>query len=64
MICEYCEKKLKIGDTYIEYDGERYCEDCYEGYTITSYSIGGEFLATDDNGVMEYNFANEEGGEL
>ena len=64
MKCKHCEKPLKIGDNYIEYEGCRYCDFCYEGYTTTAYTVGGEPLALDDDGVIEYNFANEEGGEL
>lgn len=60
MKCETCEKPLKRGDNYIEYEGERFCGDCYEGYTFRNYSVGGEFLATDDDGVAEYGHWNEE----
>lgn len=60
MKCEYCEKTLNKGDDYIEYEGERFCGDCYEGYTTTTYTVGGDFLAYDDDGVLEYSKWNEE----
>jgi len=61
MICNYCEKEIDKKDEYIAYEGERFCADCYEGSTVTSYFIGGEFLATDDDGVEEHGFWNIEG---
>ncbi|MER2001275.1 MAG: hypothetical protein ABS862_01530 [Carnobacterium inhibens] len=60
MRCEYCEKTLKKGDDYIEYEENRYCGDCYEGYTVTTYTVDGEYLATDDDGVSEYGKWNVE----
>lgn len=60
MRCEICEKPLNKGDDYIEFEDDRYCGDCYEGYTNTTYTVGGEFLASDDDGVLEYNKYNLE----
>lgn len=65
MKCGYCERKLNKGDNYIEYEGERFCDKCYDSYTFTNYSVGGEFLAADDDGVIEYSeYSLEEEWEM
>lgn len=63
MKCENCEEKLRIGDVYIHDPSEdvRYCYGCYEENTITTYSVGGEFIGTDDDGVTEYHRCALEG---
>lgn len=53
MRCDCCEKNLKIGDEYILFEGERFCSDCYTEDHTTHYFLGGEFLATEDDGVQE-----------
>lgn len=60
MICEHCENKITEEDKYIKHEYERYCSECYESHTITIYSIGGEYLATDDDGVVEYDSWSKE----
>lgn len=60
MRCEHCGKPLKIGDEYIKFEGERFCDDCYQGYSIELFFIGGEYLATDDEGVERYCSWDEE----
>lgn len=60
MKCEYCKKALKKGDDYIEYERERYCGDCYEAHTFTDYSVGGQFLAAEDDGIIEYDKYSQE----
>lgn len=54
MKCSYCEGKITVNDDYIKHDGERYCKKCYESSTVTEYSVGGNFLATDEDGVEEF----------
>lgn len=54
MNCHYCEKTLYKGDSYIKFEGERTCSDCLYSDAITTYFVGGEFLATDDDGVEVY----------
>ena len=58
--CECCEEEITKKDEYIEYDGERFCSDCYQADTSTSYFIGGEYLANDGDGVVEYGLWNLE----
>lgn len=60
MKCESCEREITEKDQYIKYEGERFCSKCYESNTVTSYFIGGEFLADDDGGVEEHGFWNLE----
>lgn len=54
MICDYCEKTLTKGDSYIKFEDERICSDCSYSNTIISYFVDGEFIATDDDGVEVY----------
>lgn len=62
MKCDSCLEKLKKGDKYIEYEGSRYCGDCYKEHTFTTYTIDGNYLATSDDGVLEYDKYDEEEG--
>ena len=54
MKCDICEKDIDFKKGYIKFEGERVCSNCYTESTITSYFVGGEFLATDDDGVEEF----------
>lgn len=58
--CDTCEKEITKEDEYIKYKGERFCSECYESDVVVSYFIGGEFLATDGDGVEEHAFWNIE----
>lgn len=49
MKCDYCEKEIRDDVTYIKFEGERICENCYTTNTTTSYYVDGEFLGTDDD---------------
>lgn len=62
MKCDFCEKEidLKNFEPYIKFDGERACRNCYTASKITSYFVGGEFWATDDDGVEEFDWYNKE----
>lgn len=62
MKCEYCEKELLKGDVYIHVGSEdvRYCHGCYSESTITRYSVGGEFVGTDEDGIEEYHQMKKE----
>lgn len=62
MKCDFCEKEidLKNHEPYIKFYGERACSKCYTASKITSYFVGGEFLATDDDGVEEFDWYNKE----
>lgn len=60
MKCEHCNKPLTKEDDYIKYEDDRYCSWCYSGYTSTFYTVGGEPLASDDDGVEEFGHWNEE----
>lgn len=53
--CRSCDKRIKETDTYLENpeSDEFYCSNCYESYPITTYTIGGEFVGTDDDGWYE-----------
>ena len=55
MKCDYCEKEIKYNVSYIEFEGECICENCYETSTTTNYYVGGEFLGTDDD-VKEHDW--------
>lgn len=47
--CDNCGADLKLGDDYIKKDVDtRYCEDCYEAYTVTYYTVGGESVGDED----------------
>jgi len=54
MKCDYCEKEMEKGDSYMKFQGERFCDACFEKDVVTEYRVGGEFLATDDDGAEEF----------
>ena len=54
MICDNCECRIKKGDSYIKFEDERFCAACFEKDSVTTYKVGGEFLATDDDGAEEF----------
>lgn len=52
--CASCCRDLVDADCYIKVDEEtRYCSDCYEENTITTYFVGGEYVGDDDS-IVEY----------
>lgn len=53
--CGSCDTRIKEADTYLVSPEEEdfYCKDCYEGYSVTTYHAGGEFVGTDDDGWYE-----------
>lgn len=52
LFCECCDRDLTPDDTYIVIDQDaRYCDDCYEEESLTSYTVGGEFVG-DDNSIL------------
>ena len=54
MYCENCDRDLAVGDNYIKVDEhQRYCSDCYEVNTFTTYSVDGEFVG-DENDTAGY----------
>jgi len=60
MYCENCDRDLAVGDNYIKVDEhQRYCSDCYEVNTFTTYSVGGEPVG-DENDTAEYDDYDEE----
>lgn len=61
LYCENCDKDLKSGDKYLKVDEHtRYCPDCYEEETFTSYIVGGEQVA-DENDAEFYDESDTEG---
>ena len=58
--CENCDKDLFIGADYIKVDEHtRYCIDCVQTVTTTSYYVGGEYVGDDDD-VYEYSLSETE----
>lgn len=59
--CHHCDKHMPKGTEHVEFDDELYCMDCIEESTLTYYYLGGEFLATDDDGAVKvYAWEDEE----
>lgn len=52
--CESCECEILRGEEFLtdgdEENDEIYCRGCVEEYTVTSFVVGGEYLASDDDG--------------
>jgi DNA-directed RNA polymerase subunit RPC12/RpoP len=59
--CVHCGNGIRFDDEYLKTeDSDIYCENCFKERIISVYSVGGEYLGTDDDIAHFYSWEREE----